>query len=108
MFGRGSSGPFDWWMLGLNASVMLAEAQAVIAMRTMGMAGMWSVTPTETTRMVAEKSSAFSSAMQAAGLAAMAGKQPHQIAEAALHPIRRKTRANSRRLARRGPGKPKG
>jgi hypothetical protein len=107
MFGRGSSGPLDWWMLGWSTSVMLAEAQAVIAMRTMGMAGMWSVTPTETSRMMAEKPSAFSSAMQAAGRAAVAGKHPHQIAEAALRPIRRKTRANSRRLARCGPGKPK-
>jgi hypothetical protein len=86
---------------------MLAEAQAVIAMRMMGMAGMWSVAPTETTRMISEKGAAYSSAMKAAGRAAMSGKRPDEIAEAALRPIRRKTRSNSRRLARRGPGRPK-
>ena len=100
------SGPFDWWLLGWQTAIMLAEAQAVIAMRIMGMAGVWAVTPSETARMVSEKGVAWSSAMTAVRSAAMAGKPPHKIAGAALAPVRRRTRANSRRLARRGPVRP--
>jgi hypothetical protein len=67
------------------------------------MAGLWPVAPSEATRMVAEKWPAFLSAYGAAGAAAMRGHGPHRIAAAALGPIARKTRANSRRLVRRQP-----
>ncbi|MGI1661219.1 antifreeze protein [Palleronia sp. KMU-117] len=103
MFGRPKSDPVDWWLLGWQTSVMLTEAQAVIAMRLMGLAGVWTVTPSETLRMVTEKPVAYARAAEAAGRAAFAGKAPHLIAGAALKPVRRKTRANSRRLARGGP-----
>lgn len=98
------AGPFDWWLLGWQTSVMLAEAQAVIAMRMMGLAGFWAVHPSESLRMIAEKPAAYARAAEAAGRAAFAGKAPHEIAGAALRPVRRKTRANSRRLVRKGPG----
>jgi hypothetical protein len=106
MVRRRQAGPFDWWLLGWQTSVMLAESQAVIAMRLMGLAGVWAVGPSETLRMVSEKPAAYARAAEAAGRAAFAGKSPHQVAGAALKPLRRKTRANSRRLARRGPGRP--
>ena len=95
--------PLQLWTLGLRTGVMLAEAQAVVTFRVWGMAGLWPVSPSETTRMVAEKWPAFFSAYGAAGAAAMKGHGPHRIAAAALRPIARKTRANARRLSRGTP-----
>ena len=97
--------PFQLWTLGLNTGVMMAEAQTVVVLRLWGMAGLWPVSPSETSRMVAEKWPAFLSAYGAAGAAAMKGHGPHRIAAAALRPIARKTRANSRRLVRARPRK---
>ncbi len=73
--------PFQLWTLGFRTGVMLAEAQTVVLLRLWGMAGLWPVGPSESTRMVAEKWPAF-------------------LHDAALTPIARKTRANSRRLVR--------
>ena len=81
---------------------MTAEAQAVIAMRTMGMAGIWSVTGTENERMVAEKADALRASWEAQTAAAWKGAGPLTIAEAGLKPYRQRTRANARRLAKRG------
>jgi hypothetical protein len=97
--------PFQLWTLGLRTGVMLAEAQTVILLRLWGMAGVWPVSPTESTRMVAEKWPAFLHAYAAAGTAAMKGHGPHRIAGAALGPIAKKTRANSRRLVRGARGR---
>ena len=83
--------------------MMVAEANAVIAMRLLGMVGLWSVTPAENDRMVSEKLEAFNRSAIAANHAAMSGQRPDQIAAAALKPVRQKTRANSKRLAKRGP-----
>lgn len=98
-----SASLLDPWITLVHTTQMFAEAQTVIAMRMLGMAGFWSVTPGETYRMVFEKPAAFTQAAQAAGTAMLSGKAPHQVAAAAINPIRRKTRANSRRLAKRGP-----
>ena len=86
-----------FWML-------MAETQSVIAMRTLGMAGLWSVTPTERRRMVDEKLPAFTEAALAAGTAAFHGKRPDQVMDAAIRPLGKATRANSKRLAKRGSG----
>ena len=86
----------------LDATQLLAEAQMVIGMRMMGVAGLWSVTPTETARMMSEKMPAFSEANLAAFSAAISGRRPDEVAAAWLKPISRRTRANSRRLSRRG------
>jgi hypothetical protein len=92
--------PLQLWTLGVRTGVMLAEAQTVIVLRLWGMAGLWPVSPAESTRMVTEKWPAFLGAFGAAGAAALQGHGPHLIATAALRPIARKTRANSRRLVR--------
>ena len=94
--------PWAYWSLGMNAWMLMAEAQAVIAMRMLGMAGVWNVTPMEDSRMVTEKMAALPQSMMAGSYAAMTGQSPERVAEAALRPLRRKTRSNSRRLARRG------
>lgn len=93
--------PFAYWALGVRTAQMLAEANTVIAFRLMGMAGGWPVSPSENTRMVVEKGPAFIRAYGAAATAAMKGRRPDEIAEAALRPIGRKTRANAKRLSRR-------
>ncbi|SNS34379.1 hypothetical protein SAMN04488078_101193 [Antarctobacter heliothermus] len=79
---------------------MYAEAQAVITMRVLGMAGLWSVKPDEATRMVREKVEHFPRAFQAATQAAIKGGDP---LGAAIGPLHRQTRANVIRLSRRGP-----
>ena len=91
---------FKSWM---GAATMMAEAQAVIGFRVLGMAGLWAVAPSENDRMVSEKAPAFAAAMRGGTLAAMSGKSAAQILDATVRPLGRKTRANSRRLARRGP-----
>lgn len=91
------------WLNAVQAGMVMAEAQSVIAMRLWGMAGLWSVPKGENTRMVREKTTAFSKSITAASLAAARGAPPETIVAAALKPIRKKTRANHRRLTRRGP-----
>lgn len=90
------------WLTGVQMMHLAAETQAVIAMRMLGMVGFWPVSRTEAQRMWAEKPGAFVEAGGAAAMAAMQGKRPDQIADAAIRPLRKKTRANSRRLAKRG------
>ena len=84
-------------------AVLAWEAQLVVTMRLMGMAGLWSVLPGENARMVAEKGPAFAEAAEGAARAAMAGRRPDEVLAAWSRPLRRRTRANARRLSRRGP-----
>ncbi len=98
--------PVEIFGLQFRFGLMLAEAQMVIGMRLLGMAGMWRVTPSENARMVGEKLAAVQDATLAATRAALRGKSPAVIADHALKPIRRRTSANARRLTRRGPGTP--
>ncbi len=97
--------PMAYWANATQIGLVMAEAQAVIAMRMMGMAGLWSVTPAEDARMVSEKVHALTKAATDSTLVAMAGGSPEKIATAAIKPIRQKTRANVRRLGKRGPKK---
>ena len=82
---------------------MLAEAQAVIAMRLMGMNGLWSVTKSENGLMFSEKADALTRSAIDASTAMMTGKRPDEVISAAVKPLRAKTRANAQRLGRRGP-----
>lgn len=92
--------PFDLWLTAARFACMATEAQAVVAMRVLGMAGLWSVTPAETARMMREKAVNFPLAIEQATRAAWKGDDPF---DAALGPLHRQTRANALRLARRGP-----
>lgn len=92
--------------LSLKTGIMLMEAQMVIGMRMLGMAGLWRVTPSEATRMSSEKVSAATQSAIVASQAILSGKSPAVIAESALNPVARRTRSNVKRLAQRGPGKP--
>ncbi len=92
--------PFELWRLSMRSSRMMAEAQAVIGMRMMGMIGLWPVKPDECTKMLSEKLDAAFEAQGAVLRAAMKGGSGIDMVEAALRPVRRRTRANAARLAR--------
>jgi hypothetical protein len=94
--------PLDYWRAALTTGQMLAEAQSVVAMRTMGMAGLWNVSPGENDRMIAEKMDAMRESGMAAAGAMMRGASPVSVAMAAMTPVKRRTGANARRLAKRG------
>lgn len=81
------------------------EAQMVMTMRLMGMIGGWNVTDFETARMLREKPATFGKAARAASEAFWRGEDPVEVMEQALRPVRQTTRANSRRLLKRGPFK---
>ncbi|HEY6919700.1 MAG TPA: antifreeze protein [Tabrizicola sp.] len=98
--------PAQMISLSMKTGMMLVEAQMVIGMRMMGMAGLWRVTPSENARMSSEKVSAATEVAKATSRALMSGKSPSFVAEAALKPIARRTKSNVKRLAGRGPGKP--
>ena len=93
---------FDYWGNAVQVGLVMAEAQAVIAMRVMGMMGVWSVPRSEDRRMVSEKVWAVTKAMTDASRASLSGAGPDAVAAAAITPIRRTTRANARRLGKRG------
>ncbi|MEL6641890.1 MAG: antifreeze protein [Pseudomonadota bacterium] len=94
--------PVHYWANAMQLGYLVAEAQAVIAMRLLGMAGIWSVTSSEDGRMISEKIYAMTKASTDATMAAMNGGTANEITAAAIKPIRRKTRANARRLGKRG------
>ena len=90
------------WTLAFATGKMVAEAQAVIGYRMMGMAGLWSVTPGENARMMDEKTDAFTQSANAATAAILQGKSPVGVLTQALAPIGKKTASNVKRLSRRG------
>lgn len=93
--------PLDYWRVALQATQILAESQAVIALRLSGMAGFWPIGEAETGRMVSEKVTAGAQAGQAALRAGLAGASLPDIAMAAMKPVGRQTRANARRLKKK-------
>lgn len=87
-----------------TTSTMIAmEAQAVIAMRVWGMAGMWGVGVNENTRMIEEKVKAVQTGMLASGQAAMRGGNAVTVMSKAIAPVRRATRSNVKRLQKGNP-----
>ncbi|MCR8827058.1 hypothetical protein [Pseudosulfitobacter koreensis] len=98
--------PVELYVSWMNASMLMVETASVMTMRMMGMAGTWSVTKSENDRMMSEKPTAFLDSAVAGSMAVMSGKRPDEVMNAALRPLRRKTRANARRLGKRGPAMP--
>lgn len=97
--------PFDLWRASLEAGRIAAEAQVVMGLRLAGMAGFWPMGQAETGRMVLEKLEAGALSAGAMLRAGMAGDSLPEIALAAMKPVRRRTRANARRLTRKAGGK---
>jgi hypothetical protein len=94
--------PIDLLSTGLEAWHLVAETHQVVAYRLMGLAGFWSVLPTENSRMVREKGPAFAKSAKNAMAAASKGQRPDQVMMAAIKPLRKKTTANAKRLSKRG------
>ena len=94
--------PVALWGNAMQVSYIMAESQAVIAMRLMGMSGIWSVPHSEDARMVSEKVWAMTKAMTDASRVAMTGGDADAITAASLKPFRKHTRSTARRLAKRG------
>ena len=90
---------FAMWRMGF-------EAQSVIAMRSLGAAGLWNNSPHETAMMVREKQVAFAKGMAGAALAAMRGSTPAAVILEAVKPAKALTGSNERRLSRKGPRLP--
>jgi hypothetical protein len=90
--------PFDFYRPTLMMGQMMFESQIVISLRLMGMAGMLPAAQGENARMVSEKTSALQEAGLAASRAFLTGAAMPAIALAAITPVRRRTRANVRRL----------
>lgn len=91
----------DLFRLQQQTLTMMVEAQTVIGIRLLGMAGVLPAASGENMRMVTEKQTAFAQSGIAVMGALLAGKSPIQAYGEALAPIGRTTRANSRRLTRR-------
>jgi len=81
-----------WMKLALTSAQAWQEAQVVMTLRMMRLAGGGAVAQTEATRMVAEKGMAL---MEAATTVAMGGS-----AEKVVRGYRSRVRANKRRLIR--------
>jgi hypothetical protein len=80
------------------AGMMLAEAQTVIALRLLGMSGALPAARDEPLLMVVEKMAAAQEAGLAIAGAVGRGAGAGTVAMAGLRPVRRRTRANLRRL----------
>jgi hypothetical protein len=95
-----ASSPMAIWKSGFDAWRMLGEAQTVVALRMMGMAGMWPLAEGETLRMVTEKQQAFAQSAFDGTMAAMRGAPPDLVLSAMVRPLGLKTSANAKRLGR--------
>ena len=98
--------PVDLWRAATTFWTLAAEAQTVIALRTLGAMGLWNTGKAENQRMVTEKAQAFTKSALATGQAMASGARPDQIAMAAMKPLQRKTKSNVVRLTRAGPKLP--
>lgn len=98
--------PLDYWRTGFAVWTLMAEAQAVIALRCMGAMGYWTSPPGENARMVSEKQKAFAHSARAAMASVATGAGPEIVAQAAMRPLRRRTKSNVARLTKAGPLKP--
>lgn len=92
--------PADLFALQMKFVTLAFDAHSVVALRVLGAAGLWPVSPRENGRMVSEKSVAFAKSAEAASAALFAGQRPDQVLDAAVGPYGRKARANARRLSR--------
>ena len=96
----------DLWRMQLTFLTLAAEAQTVIALRTLGMMGLWKTGAGENQRMVSEKKAAFTKSAVAVAGALARGASPDQIAMAGMKPLRQKTKPNVARLTKAGPKSP--
>lgn len=91
------SDPNPWLRIGLDAWTLGIEASTVIGLRTMKIAAGGAAGEAEFRRMISEKVDAGLS-LQAMGMKGALGPSPERAAAASMAHLRRKVRANHRRL----------
>jgi hypothetical protein len=90
------------WRTWIEATRFAIEAQQVVALRLVRLAGGDMAAAREAQRMVMEKIAAGLTAQIAATTALIAGASLTAVTLSAAQPYRRRVRANHRRLTRRG------
>ena len=90
--------PYAAWTAWFDAARFATEAQWVIALRMLRLAGGGTAATTEAQRMIVEKMIAGAQAQIAAGTALATGGGSRGAMRAAAKPYRRAVRANRRRL----------
>lgn len=90
--------PFAFFALQSQFAALAVETQIVMSLRLMALAGALPARPGENSRMIREKGPALTKAFTAGTQAALAGRMPEQIIDAALAPLTRKVRQNRKRL----------
>jgi hypothetical protein len=89
-----------WLALSLKAVQMGVEAQSVIALRMLRLATGGARMEAEASRMVTEKVAAAAEAQAVATVSTLSGVSPHVAASKALRVVKKRVRANKRRLSR--------
>lgn len=90
-----------WLTLSFKIAQLGWDAQSVMALRLLRLAGGGARGQAEASRMSAEKIAAMTEAQAAVAAAVIAGRKNHVIADKALGVFRKRVRANKRRLSRR-------
>ena len=90
-----------WFALTFKTMQLGFDAQSVIALRMIRLASGGAKTKAEMSRMMIEKASAVAEAQVSATAAVMAGRKDHVVAGKALNVVRKRVKANKRRLSRR-------
>ena len=91
-----------WIALGWQTVQLGMEMQSVIALRLMRLAAGGSSGRTEASRMIAEKIAAAGEVQMAAASALVTGRPDNVIAGKVLRVLRKRVRANKRRLSPKG------
>jgi IS5 family transposase len=91
-----------WIALGWQTVQLGMEMQSVIALRLMRLAGGGTSGRSEANRMIAEKIAAAGEAQMAAASAVMTGRSDNVVAGKVLRVLRKRVRANKRRLSPKG------
>jgi hypothetical protein len=90
----------EWWALSMQTARLGWEAQSVIALRLMRLAGQGSGSQTEARRMVTEKVVALAEAQPAMVAGVTTGGKSHRIAKKVSSVYKKRVRATRRRLTR--------
>ena len=96
------SNVFDYLSAAASFCQLAVEAQNVVALRVMGLAGIWNTPVDESWRMMAEKPKTFLVSGSEGATALLAGKSPDKVVSATIEPLQQAARDNRLRLSERG------
>ena len=90
----------NWFSVSSQTAMLALEAQSVIALRLMRIAGGGALARSEATCMVTEKVQAFGEAQAVAAVGSVTGRNRRHIAKKVVGVYKKRVRGNRRRLAR--------